>query len=101
MPKDRCLTEFFAGRTAGGLNRNLSSVGFGLIHHITHQKSFGTIESLLRFCGDPRNLSGFLPDPRGRAIFSRRLVDGIREFRRAGPETGVLPEQQPRGRVAG
>ena len=96
MDTDRILTEFFARRTAGQFNRHLSSVDFGLIHHIIRQRKFATVESLLRFCDDPRNLSSFLPDPRDQAIFSRRLVEGISEFRQAGVGTDA-----PSARSAG
>ncbi|MCP4251034.1 MAG: hypothetical protein GY778_28690 [bacterium] len=80
---DSCesVTRFFAHRQAGPFERHLHDVDFGLIHHITHQRQFANLDSLLRFCRDPKNLSGLLPDRRDRSLFSERLVQGLTDFR--------------------
>lgn len=75
------LKEFFAGRCAGDQDRHLLGVDFGLIHNIVEQKPSATVDSLVAFCRDPRNLRDFLPDPRDRTLFSRRLVRGLLEYR--------------------
>ena len=93
METSPSVKEFFAHRITGLYNRHLSSVDFGLIHHITGQHEFPSVEKLLRFCGDPRNLSGFLPDPRDRAVFSQRLVDGLSEFRKVRSTTARPPDE--------
>ncbi len=84
MDSGQTVTAFFAGRSTKCPDRYLNNVDFGLIHHIIHQRQFATLDSLVRFCRDPRNLSGFLPDPRDRPLFARRLVEGLAEFGRCG-----------------
>ena len=75
------LEEFFAGRCAGERDRHLPGVDFGLIHNIVEQQPSATVDSLVAFCRDPHNLRGFLPDPRDRSLFSRRLVRALLEYR--------------------
>ena len=81
MDAQRSLKEFFAGRRAGEHDRHLPSVDFGLIHNIIEQQPSATVDSLVAFCRDPHNLSDFLPDPRDRTLFSRRLVRALLEYR--------------------
>ncbi len=84
MQDHRALTQFFARRTSVPTDRHLSSIDFGLIDHITRQRGFSSVDSLVTFCRNPRNLSGFLPDPRDRTVFSKRLVNALIEYRSAG-----------------
>ena len=88
------LEEFFAGRCAGEQARHLPGVDFGLIHSIVEQKPSATVDSLIAFCRDPRNLRDLLPDPRDRTLFSRRLVRALMEYRSRGsprPAARVRP----------
>lgn len=80
MDSSESVTRFFAHRRAGPLERHLHNVDFGLIHHITNQRRFANLDSLLRFCRDPKNLSGLLPDRRDRTLFSERLVRGLTDY---------------------
>ena len=81
MDAHRSLKEFFAGRRGADQDRNLPGVDFGLIHNIVEQQPSATVDSLVAFCRDPHNLRGFLPDPRDRTLFSRRLVRALLEYR--------------------
>jgi hypothetical protein len=81
MEAHRSLKEFFAGRKGPKQAGHLPSVDFGLIHNIIEQQPRASVDSLVSFCRDPRNLQGFLPDPRDRRLFSGRLVDALMEYR--------------------
>ena len=83
MDSSESVTRFFAHRQAGPFERHLHGVDFGLIHHITSQRRFANLDSLLHFCRDPKNLSSLLPDRRDRTLFSERLVQGLTDYRRA------------------
>jgi len=90
---ERPLREFFAERAAETADRQLGRIEFGLIHHLTRQREFPSVDALVRFCRDPQNLQGLLPDPRDRRLFSRRLVDALLEYRHLETDaaTGVRP----------
>ncbi|MCH7813929.1 MAG: hypothetical protein IID40_07905 [Planctomycetes bacterium] len=82
MDASESVASFFAHRQADPFERHLHDVDFGLIHHITSQRRFANLDSLLRFCRDPKNLSGLLPDRRDRMLFSERLVQGLTDYGR-------------------
>ena len=81
MAPHETLTDFFARRADTGSDRHLGRVELGLMHHLLNQRDFATLDSVLAHCRDPRNLGEFLPDPRDRRLFSRRLVDALMQFR--------------------
>ena len=83
------------------------SVEFGLVHHLTDQRRFSSLDALLAYCRDPNNLREFLPDRRDRTLFSRQLVRRLTSLRgklsgriepgSAGPATpGGQPGQSTR-----
>ncbi len=81
MDSHRTLKRFFTWRIIRGHDRYLGGIDHGLIDHLLRQNDFPTIDSLVAHCRKPQNLGDFLPDPRDQTLFSRRLVDGLMEFR--------------------
>jgi hypothetical protein len=81
MDAHKPLKEFFAGRRGPDQALHLPNVDFGLIHNIVEQQPSATVDSLVAFCRNPHNLRDFLPDPRDRSLFSRRLVEALLDYR--------------------
>ncbi|MFQ5490732.1 MAG: hypothetical protein ACE5GE_08435 [Phycisphaerae bacterium] len=74
MNGDNSLTRLFARHISEEPDETAGRVEFGLVHHLTEQRRFSSLEALLAYCRDPRNLREFLPDRRDQAMYSRRLV---------------------------
>lgn len=81
MDCDNWLTQLFARHIAEEPDPSARSVEFGLVHHLIEQRRFTSVDALLVYCRDPRNLREFLPDRRDQTLFSRRLVRRLTTLR--------------------
>lgn len=98
MDTDNSLTRLFARHLSDEPDGMIRSVEFGLVHHLTEQRRFSSVESLLVYCRDPNNLREFLPDRRDRTLFSRHLVQRLTALR--GKLGGVIEQESSAGASA-
>ena len=76
---DVILAHFWQRRGHGQYLRN---VAYHLMRMILDQREFGSLESVIEFCGIPDNLRRWLPTKADRIIFSDDLTQRLREMGR-------------------